>query len=250
MLTREDEFFLAKVEDLAVQAERRNSPRFSLFLDERQAYMAEQHLKHQRFSNFLFFGGFEGAQRKVLGVFPEYMEPDEQLFPVIGLKFIYRKADQLSHRDFLGSFMSLGVKREVIGDILVDEGQTVVCLYEKQFDYFTENVKKIGRVGVSVEPCDLSVVSYQPAFKEISGTVSSLRLDCLVAEAAGTSREKAAQLIRTGLVQCDYEQIDSVSYQVKPGSVFSVRGHGKFVLSQEIRPTKKGRMFVTIQKYI
>ena len=62
--------------------------------------------------------------------------------------------------------------------------------------------------------------------------------------------EKAAQLIRTGLVQCDYEQIDSVSYQVKPGSVFSVRGHGKFVLSQEIRPTKKGRMFVTIQKYI
>lgn len=250
MLTREDEFFLAKVEDLAVQAERRNSPRFSLFLDERQAYMAEQHLKHQRFFNFLFFGGIEGAQRKMLGAFPEYMQPDEQLFPVVGLKFIYRKADRLSHRDFLGSFMSLGVKREVIGDILVDEGQTVVCLYEKQFDYFTENVKKIGRVGVSVELCDLSTVSYQPAFKEISGTVSSLRLDCLVAEAVGTSREKAAQLIRTGLVQCDYAQTDSVSYQVKPGSVFSVRGHGKFILSQEIRPTKKGRMFVTIQKYI
>lgn len=250
MLSREDELFRARISDLAAQAEQKSAPKFTMFLDERQIRMASEQLHTIRFKNGLFFGGFGGAQRKMLGVFPEFMEPDTTLFPVAGLKLSYRNGEHLSHRDFLGSFMALGVKREVIGDILVGEGQTVVCLYEKQFDYFTDLVKKIGRVGVTATACMLKELSYEPSFQERSGTVASLRLDAVISEAVGTSREKACALIRTGLVSYEYEAVESVSHAVKPGAVFSVKGHGKFKLSEDVRPTKKGRLFITIQKFI
>ena len=250
MLSREDELFAARISDLAVQTERRMSPRFTMFLDQRQAHLAEQELNRLHCGNRMFFGGYEGAVRRMLGIFPDYMAPEPPLFPIVGLKLEYRKSETLSHRDFLGSFMALGVRREVIGDILVGNGQTVVCLYEKQFDYFTDNIKKIGRVGVTLTPCILDGITFEPKFKELTGTVASLRLDAVLAEATGLSREKASVLIRSGLVNCNYEIVQSGSRPLQPGDVFSAKGYGKFLLSGEVRPTKKGRLFITIQKYV
>ena len=250
VLSKEDELFIAKILDVAKQADEKMYPKFTMFLDERQVFLAEQHLRKNHCSNYLFFGGYEGAQRKMLGVFPAYMEPDPAEFPIVGLEVSYRKTESLSHRDFLGSFMALGVKREVVGDILVGEGQTVVCLYEKQFGYFLDNIQKIGRVGVSLASGNLENISYTPTFKEISGTVASLRLDSVVSLALNTSREKAAEKIRAGLVMLNYTETVSVSAPVKPGDLFSVKGSGKFMIPDEdFRETKKGRLFLTIKQY-
>lgn len=250
MLSKEDELFVARIADLAAQAERRMSPRFSMFLDERQIHFAQQELNRLHCNNCMFFGGYNNAVRRVLGVFPDYMEPDPPLFPIVGLKLEYRKNETLSHRDFLGAFMALGVKRETVGDILVGNGQTVVCLYEKQFDYFTDNIKKIGRVGVTLAPCALDGITFEPKFKELTGTVASLRLDAVLAEAVGLSREKASALIRGGLVTCNYEVTSSVSRLLRPGDIFSAKGYGKFLLTEDIHPTKKGRLFITVKKYV
>ncbi len=250
VLSKEDELFTARILDVAAQAEQKMYPKFTMFLDERQVYLADLQLRKNHCSNYLFFGGYEGAQRQMLGVFPSYMEPDPGSYPVAGLKLSYRRDEKLSHRDFLGSFMALGVKREVVGDILVGEGQTVVCLYEKQFDYFTDNLKKIGRVGVTLAPSNLEGISYTPSFRKIEGTVASLRLDAVVSLAVGTSREKAAERIRAGFVMLNYAVTESVSATVKPGDVFSVKGSGKFVLAEEIRETKKGRLYLIINQYI
>lgn len=119
VLSKEDELFTARILDIAGQAEQKMYPKYTMFLDERQVYLAEQQLRKHRCSNYLFFGGYEGAQRRMLGVFPSYMEPELSSYPIVGLGLSYRKEEGLSHRDFLGSFMALGVKREVIGDILV-----------------------------------------------------------------------------------------------------------------------------------
>lgn len=250
VLSKDDELFTARILDIAAQAEQKMFPKFTLFLDERQVFLAELQLRKNHCSNYLFFGGFEGAQRKMLGVFPGYLAPEPAAFPVVGLQLSYRKEENLSHRDFLGSFMALGVKREVVGDILVGEGQTVVCLYEKQFDYFTENIRKIGRVGVKVKPCLLEDVSFQPEFREITGTVASLRLDSLVSLATGLSREKAAERVRAGHVVLGYSETDSISAAVKPGDVFSVKGYGKFILTDEMHETKKGRLYLKINQYV
>ncbi len=250
VLSKEDELFAARILDIAVQAEQKMYPKFTMFLDERQTYLADLQLRKNHCSNYLFFGGYKGAQRQMLGVFPGYMEPDPGAYPIVGLKLTYRKEEKLSHRDFLGSFMALGVKREVLGDILVGEGQTVVCLYEKQFDYFTDNLRKIGRVGVTLTSSDLNDVSYTPSFRKIEGTVASMRLDSIVSLAVGVSREKAAERIRAGLVMLNYAVVETVSVLVKPGDIFSVKGTGKFVLTEEIRETKKGRLYLTINQYI
>lgn len=249
-LSREDELFAARVSDAVRQADRKMVPKFTMFLDERQIALAQMQLRREHCSNYMFFGGYEGAQRQMLGVFPDYREPDAGLFPIAGLAVSFRKEERLTHRDFLGSFMALGVKREVVGDILVEEGQAVVCLYEKQFDYFTDNLKTVGRAGVSPGRADLKGLSYQPSFRQITGTVASLRLDSIVSLALGTSREKAAEKIRAGLVTLNHFISDSVSAGVQPGDVFSVKGSGKYLLSDDIRETKKGRLFLTVNQYI
>ncbi len=247
---KEDELFIARVLDVSKQAEQRMIPKFTMFLDERQVYLADVQLRKNHCSNYLFFGGYEGAQRQMLGVFPSYMEPDVLLFPIAGLKFTYRREEQLSHRDFLGSFMALGVKREVIGDILVGEGQTVVCLYEKQFDYFTDQLKKVGRTGVLIQPAKLDEITYTPSFREITGTVASLRLDCVISLVAGISREKAVERIKAGLVMVNYVVVESPSFLLKGGNIFSIKGTGKFILKQEMHETKKGRLFLRINQYV
>ena len=56
----------------------------------------------------------------------------------------------LSHRDILGSLMALGIKRETVGDILIEEGRAVVFVCGDVKEYILNQVEKIGRVGVDM----------------------------------------------------------------------------------------------------
>lgn len=247
---KSDEIFSAKIMDLVSLSEKGRAPKFSMFLDERQIYQAQRILSSSVQERFLFFGGYPEASRKMCCIYPDFLEPEQVVFPISVLTAYYRTADILSHRDFLGALMALGIKREVLGDILVSGGMALLYVFDKQVPYLLENIRKVGRVGVRLtEGADPSFV-YTPEFRGISGTVASLRLDSVVALAVGTSREKAASLIREGLVTVNYEQTESVKLQLKAGDVFSVRGYGKYTLEDEIRITKKERLFLNIKKYL
>lgn len=247
---KSDDIFSAKLMDLANLSEKIKAPKFSMFLDERQIYQAQRLLSVSTRERALFFGGYPEASRKMCCVYPDFLEPEQIVFPISVLTAYYRSSDMLSHRDFLGSLMALGIKREVLGDILVGEGMALIYLFDKHVPYLLENIQKIGRVGVRLtEGADPSFV-YTPKFHNISGTVASLRLDSVVALSAGVSREKAAGFIREGLVSVNYEQAESVKLQLKAGDVFSIRGYGKYVLENDIRVTKKERLYVNIKKYL
>jgi RNA-binding protein YlmH len=226
------------------------TPRFSGFLSENESAAAKKFLVYSGIKNYEFFGGYDGAQRLMLCVFPEYAEPLHEDFPLRAVRFDSRGASSLTHRDYLGSLMSLGIDRSRTGDIICDEKGAYAFLCPEAAQMAVMSVSKIGRVGVKSRFADGEAVVREDKFSEMTVTVASLRLDCIVAAALRVSREKAAGLIRSGSVSVDHTISESVSENVAEGSVLSVRGAGRFILSEIGGSTKKDRLRITIRKYI
>lgn len=249
-LSKQDQLLIDRIFDWINIANDKYTEKFSFFLDCRQSKIAKQVLDSLKFENYRLFGGYEDAHRLVLGVFPPYTDINNDNFPVKGITFTYRKCDILTHRDVLGSLMSLNVSRDCIGDIIISEGKTIVFVIDKILPLILENVHKIGRIGVKTEVgFDLSDVAAQQKFSEISGTVASLRADCIVSLAIKLSRDKASNLIKSNGIIVDYEEVYSPSAEMCEGIGFSIRGYGKFVLSSVDGLSRKNRLHVTIKKY-
>lgn len=247
-LSAEDRLLVSHITDMMDICGKSYCPKFSSFLDERQAALAQSALNERGFERYGFYGGYENASRKVLGVFPEYCEDEE--YPVSAITFRYRENDKLSHRDFLGAFMSRQIKREMLGDIVVGKGSTTAFVYSTVKDVLLSEITKIGSVGVKSEEDDAPHIEVEQAFTEKNGSVSSLRLDSVLALAAGISRGKAADIIKGSGVTVNYRTVESASCNLDSGDVFSARGFGKFILFSVNGKTKKDRYHITVKKYI
>lgn len=252
MNTPEDKLFEAKLGDITDRCERYSSPVYSSFLDERQCVVAQQWLERNAGGlGYSFSGGYEGARRKMLAVFPvfcaEYVDDE---YPMKCLTLTFRKEDKLTHRDILGTFMGQRLKREVIGDIIVGDGEAQTFVTDIAAKLLMTSLTKIGRVGVKLTDSREFELDTEQSFREIGGTVASLRLDCVVSLAAGLSREKAAALIRSDKVEINHFPAASVSQELNEGDVLSIRGSGRYILSGIDGLTKKGRIHINLRKYI
>ncbi len=253
-----DRLFSARLADLAKRCERECCGVFSRFLDERQCAEAELWCRQSTELaggelKYGFFGGFPDARRRMLGIYPEYFAGCiEESVPIKCLTFTFRQEDRLSHRDFLGSFMALQLKRETVGDIAVSEGIAQAAATEVAARDMISSITKIGRVGVKItdsRPFELTLEE-TAKFKEIGGTAASMRLDCVVALAANVSRERAALLIRSEKTDVNHFTVTSVSHELKEGDILSVRGCGRFLISGINGVTKKNRIHIILKKYI
>ena len=247
-----DKLLAAKLGDMVSRCERDGCPVFSSFLDEHQCALAQQWCARNCGGlRYMLSGGYDGARRRILAVYPDYCEDlitDE--FPFVCLTFTFRKEDKLSHRDFLGSFMGMRLKREAVGDIVVSEGITQAFVTQVAARLITSETVKIGRVGVKITGDRPFELEQAQQYKEISGTVASLRLDCVVAMAANISREKAAALIRSDKVEVNHFLPSGISHELREGDVLSIRGSGRFILSGIGGETKKCRVHINLRKFI
>lgn len=247
-LSDDERILLRNILDKYEKSQQIFKPVYTFFLDERKCQLAQMVLDSVKAVNYSFAGGYDNAQRRIIIFSNEYYESDDPQGPIRAVTFTYRSVDKLSHRDILGALMSLDIKRECIGDILVDEGKSCAFVYETVLPDVL-SIRKIGRVGVKTnEGFDESVCS-KISFKLINATVSSLRIDGVVAACTGISRDKAASLIRSSLVSLNHKEVSSASQKIDIGGVFSVRGYGKFQL-ESCRETKKGRINIVIKKYL
>lgn len=238
----------ARIDDM-IRISRKRGSVYSSFLNERQCALAEKFLREKYSENYRFFGGYENAQRKILCVYDDYFKPDDGDFPLSAVTFTYRKSYSLSHRDFLGTVMSLKLNRDAIGDIITGEGMSQVLVLDSVKNIVAGEIRKIGSVGVKVDDdCEI-LLSAQQNFGEITGTVSSLRFDSVLSSALNLSRSKIVQIISSGNAEVNFFPVSDKTYIVKQGDVFSVRGFGKFRLEEISGVTKKGRIRITVLKY-
>ena len=225
----------------------RQKPYFMPFMSERKQAVLFSELKKAYFDNYLFFGGYGNSERKMLGLF--FDEPCEDCFPISAVEFSFRKCDKLTHRDFLGALMSLGIERETVGDILVEDGRAVVFVKTELSDYIMSQISKVGSVGVKVDDADLSKLPQGRGFEEKTYIVSSLRLDNIVAAVCRLSRDKTRTVIMADSVCVNFEETKNVSLNLKEDDVFTIRGKGKFVLKSILGTTGKGRIRISVIHY-
>ena len=223
-----------------------NKTKFTHFLNEKECYIAEKIAKN---NNVMFCGGYDDATRKILGIFADYDEPDCSKFPFACLKFTYRKQDGISHRDILGSLMGLQIKRNSIGDIIVNEGFSYVFAENSVSTLVVSELSKVGRVGVKVSIEENPVINAEKKYLDINGTVSSMRADAIISLVTKFSRSKAQSLISSKGIILNYEEIHDVSKHMKTGDIFSVQGYGKFVIDSIGANTKSGRIHILVRKY-
>lgn len=238
----EDKLLLSRAYDIIELAGRTGSGKFTAFLNEHESLYLRQNLPKR--ADILFYGGYGGAVRVMLGA-----SAAEDDFPITALEFTYRPEFELRHRDFLGSLMALGVRRDTVGDILTERGRAVVFVKDEIAPFILSQVDKIGRVGVKIGYADLSRLPEAEDFDELIYTLSSLRLDAFVAHAANLSRDKAARLIKNELVMVDHVVCDSVSRLLHEGATVTIRKYGKFVLTETLGYSKKGKLKAAVRHY-
>lgn len=201
---------------------------------------------------YAFIGGYEGAERACLVFYPGYLEPpaaDGEDYPIAALAVSH--SVPLTHRDFLGAALGLGLERDAVGDILVGERKTVLLVTEGIAPFLLTELSSVGRVGVKV--CRISPADITPPevkFELIKDTVASLRFDSVVATAFRVSRETAQKAIRAGAVRLNHLEQLSASATVSEGDILAFRGKGKAVLDTVGNESRKGRIWIEIKRYI
>jgi len=193
-------------------------------------------------------GGFKQAERLV-PIFDQN-SPRERYLAALELRF--RPQDTLTHRDILGAALALGLERSVLGDIEIAQtkGQAFLVCLPHVADFIAENLKKAGRIGLSAAQIPLSdLPASHKNIREERGTVASLRLDALLAEAFRCSRGSAEEYLRQGLVQLCHEECRQGSRHVNEGDIISLRGRGRIKLLEVGAESRKGRFWVTIGHY-
>ena len=249
MDSKERSFLEARINDAVRQCENRNIPKFVGFLDAAGAAVAVS-VAAKANVKFMLYGGYESADRVCFGVFPSWCEPDGAAFPIVRLKIRNKSSRQLSHRDVLGALMSAGIERDTVGDIIASGSDPVVFVLPTVAEHIKAHIDKIASSGVEITGDSTDELPVSRTFEEMSGTVASRRLDCVVAEIADCSRGKAAELIESGLVVVGGLGVLKLTAEIKPQDVISVRRVGKFAIDECDRLTKKGRIVLKYRKYI
>lgn len=216
---------------------------------------------NNKYVNTFYYGGYDEAERRVAVFIPEFYGVDEDSLEEFlnengynPLDLLYIKKDKftaLSHRDYLGALMGLGLKREVAGDIIVNEdGCSLFCL-KSVSAYIAENLKQAGRGSVSVTIADKNDLKQSCSETEtVFSSVASMRLDCLVAAAFKLSRPSAADAVRQGLIYVNSVQIFKNDFTLKTGDKLVLRGKGKVVIGEITGNSKKGRIHLNIKRYL
>lgn len=255
MNVKSDGLLLAAIEDKRIQCEERGMMTHTGFLDMRQAAEAAGALRGA--AGALLWGGYGDAERRICVFLPEYMTEkdarggDDCPLRVLRVTLPKNGGGRLSHRDYLGALLALGVDRSVAGDILVREDGADIIVLESMADYLQRNYSGAGRT-VFAKTEILPIEQLDPGTHETfekRDTVASLRLDGLVASAFNLSRGKAQEAIRQGLVAVDSFPAEKADMTVAEGSRLVLRGMGKAILTTVGGTTRKDRITIIWTKY-
>jgi RNA-binding protein YlmH len=223
------------------------SPRLTDFLDPRQLHIVHALIGKNTDIKVMEHGGYNNAERKRVIISPDYYVPEEEDFQISLIEIEYpSKFVSIEHRQILGTLMSLGLKREKYGDILVGQERIQFFTGEELSDYIISEVQQIGRASVKLlkKPLDDRIFSNEE-WMQVNTTASSLRLDVILSSIYNISRQKAQTLIQRGLVKVNWKQVEQTSFVCEEGDVLSVRGYGRSRIISIDGQTKKEKWRLT-----
>ena len=251
-MQKEELMLQKRLIELSKIAYQRGIVTYSDFLNLNELNILHITPKHELFSCYETFGGYEFSERQMVAFLPDAL-CYEKTYPISAIKIEplqKRFSEELAHRDYLGSILNLGIERSKLGDILVEKESAILFVHTSLETFIIDELYRIRHTSVKTEVVCVDELHYKPNTKEIKGTVSSLRLDSLLSLAFGSSRSKLVTFIENGKVFVNGKLITSNGYQVKENDIVSVRGFGRFQYKETLSQTKKGRFLVTLELYV
>jgi len=249
----EERVVLARAMDQMDRAANRSIPSATQFLSPAQQAAVKPLLAASGRPKHLFHGGYEGAERAVCVFLPDWLEPGDWAVAeeLAAIEAAFPPGAQLTHRDLLGGLMGIGLTREKVGDILVNEtAAQIVCLREAA-SIILSQFGQAGRYRLKLNEIPLADLSPAPAeVKLIHDTVSALRLDAVLASGFSLARGKAADLVASGRVSVNHRECLKGDKPVGEGDVLTCRGLGKCVVKTVGGQSRKGRIIIEIARYL
>lgn len=248
----EEKLFINRSRDMARRAAEKGFWIYGGFMSAGQLALLESDRELR--GSFLSYGGYEDAERRVAAFGNEEMFGYSPDFPIELLEISCKSekyAEALTHRDYLGSLIGLGISRDSLGDIILmgDCRAYLFCL-ERMSGYICDNLKKVRRTDVCVKKAkDAQSLDIKREYDSKEVVAASDRIDALAAGVFGLSRSEARSLAEKGLIFVDGIAVSDASFRPRQNSVISVRGSGKFVYRQICSSTGSGRVRVRVDIY-
>lgn len=268
-MNKEETLLQKRLIELSRAAYIRGIVTFSDFLNLNELNILHTTPKHQFQSQYAAYGGYGLSERQMVAFLPDALyafsdwdgfggdsagQPQDALqYPIRILEIAplnQKFCEELTHRDYLGAVMNLGIERCKLGDIIVDGNRALLFVREELADYVREHLARIRHTSVKVSVNQDLPEDYEPKYEEIKGTVASIRLDTVLSLAFPLSRSKITAYIEGGKVFVNGKLVTGNGYRLKEGDIISVRKMGRIVYDGVISETKKGRYLTVVRKYI
>ncbi|GGC80767.1 RNA-binding protein S4 [Thalassobacillus devorans] len=247
---KEEQPFIDQVISWQEEVGRNFQSKLTDFLDPREQFIFESLLGNHPDFTWKLFGGNEEAERERAILAPYYEEIEPEHFDLTLLEASYpEKFVTLSHPDVLGAFMSLGIKRKKLGDLVVKDGVVQIIVASEIADYVRMNLEGIKKASVQFQEAPFDrMLSSDEEWEQVDTTVSSLRLDTVVKEIYRMSRQKAALFIDKSQVKVNFRIVEDPSFKLEAGDMISIRGKGRSKLEDVLGTTKKDKYKVVISR--
>ncbi len=242
-------FFASGLDQMAMAEQRQCPTNTGFFTQEEQAEFLGI-LSQLSGDQFVFSGGYLGAERQICCFLPDWQEEVEEM-PLAVLEAGVK--GEIGHRDVLGSLMGLGLSRRKIGDILIspDKRSCQLILLQETLPIVLSQWSGIGRYGLTLREISLEdLVVPEQEVKEITSTVASLRLDSVLATGFSLARSKAVSMIGSGRVLVNHKECTKADRQIQQGDTLTCRGMGKCLVTEVKGQSKKGRTILTLSRYV
>ncbi len=250
---QEELVFKKRILDLANRCDRSGIYTFSDFMDSNEQALFFEMESELSFVPYTLFGGAEDCERRMVRFGSPEMLGYEEDFPIRCLTIrprMQKFADDLTHRDFLGALMHLGIERDVLGDIIVRDNVGYLFCEDTIAEFLAEHLDKVKHTSVTCTAGTECPAAAKPTFSAEEMVVSAARCDSVVANAYKLSRSESARLFAAKRVFVNGRQCESPDSVLKEGDVVSVRGFGKFIFDEILAETKKSRIRVKILRYV
>lgn len=247
------ELLKKRLVELAEKSYRNNQYVFTNFLNMAEMNAFYEMRKEISYIPYMEFGGTENCERLMIRFGSEEMFGYEEPFPICCIQaepLIEKFADNLSHRDFLGAIMNLGIDREVVGDIAIKGKKAYIFCTERIAPYIAENLVHVKHTSMRCTVLENAPDILKPTLEKKEVTAASERIDAILGKLCNLSRSQSIVAFREKKVFVNGRQCENNSYQLKPGDVVAYRGFGKFVYEGVRYNTKKGKICAEVSVYI
>lgn len=253
----DEDLLRSRIKDLADKSYRQNIYTYSGFLTPAELSVVEEMRGELSHVDYQAFGGSILCDRQMVGFGSERSLGYEGVWPIVIIKvepLIDKFADELTHRDFLGAVMNLGIERNVFGDILVKDGKRAyIFATDSIAEFIVDNLTKIKHTNVRCSIIDKdadNLEDLKPTLVDMDVIVASPRFDAIIGGATKVSRSEALNLFKAKKVTLNGRLCERNSMTLKDGDIFSVRGYGKFRYCGSGNETRKGRVYVHLKRYV